>query len=151
MSRRIQTGRAPSAGRGVVATGPTGAAPALEASAEKEDYAGRLLKYIPAEVVGFYVAAAALFAPATRNQLWVIFALGFVLVPIYFYFVAARDKNKKPLWPQIILATVAYPVWVFALGGPFATYKDWYSGPIASLVLIFVTVVFGMYQPKEGS
>ncbi len=117
-----------------------------------DDYLGRLAKYIPAEIVGLYLATAGV-VPAGNNDrercvvLWVIFALSFALVPVYFYF-ATRDRrrNKKALWPQVILATIAYPVWVFAIGGPFACY-GWYKGYLASITLIFVTVVIGFYQP----
>src|SRR5438874_10304036 len=110
MSRRIQTGRAPSAAGGA-AVAP-----------EEDDYLGRLAKYIPAEIVGLYVAMMAA-APATEPHyttvLWVIFALNAILVPIYTWIVTSRDPSKGVLWVQVLLATVAFPVWAFAMGGPF--------------------------------
>jgi hypothetical protein len=72
-----------------------------------------------------------------------------VLTPIALYF-ATRDPQKGPLYLQVILATVAFPVWAFAIGGPFIL-LPWYQSWIASLVLIFVTFGFGLIKPKTGS
>jgi len=142
MSRRILTGRAPS-----MMAGSSGASGV-------DDYLGRLVKYIPAEIVGFYLTAAGIIPQGPNKEpnytaLWIVFALGLVLVPVYFWFATTRG-GTPPLWSQVILATVAYPVWVFAIGGPFAS-LDWYKSWIASLVLLFVTVVFAMYKPPQGS
>jgi len=119
-----------------------------------EDYLGRLSKYIPAEIVGLYLTTAGIIP---KNQdgspkclaMWIVFMINFALVPIYFYFATSRGA-KKPLWPQIILASIAFPVWVFAIGGPFRC-LTWYEGWIASLTLAFVTVVMGFYRPRPGS
>jgi hypothetical protein len=53
---------------------------------------------------------------------------------------------------QILLASVAFPIWVFAIGGPPVTSWNWFSNHqyIASIVLIFVTVVFGWLEPPPG-
>ncbi len=139
MSRRIQTGAGP--GMAAVAGTPP------------DDYLGRLAKYIPAEIVGLYigmVAAAPAGHPKIGTILWVIFGLNFVLVPIYMFIVTSRETGKGPLWPQIVLATIAFPVWAFAMGGPFKQF-DWYQGWIATMLLMFITVVFGLMKPKPGS
>lgn len=139
MSRRIDTGTAPGTGGG--------------SPQAPDDYLGRLAKYIPAEIVGLYVAmiaAASPKHPSYQTILWVIFALNALLVPVYMWIVTSRDPAKKPLWMQIVLATIAFPVWAFAMGGPFAQFS-WYQGWIATILLMFVTVVFGIAQPKPGS
>lgn len=120
----------------------------------QDDYLGRLAGYIPAEIVGLYVATSGMVplkAPNTPNYaaLWVIFGVTFAFVPLYFLFATTRD-DKKPLWPQVLLATLAYPVWVFAIGGPFTSFH-WYQGWIASVTLAFVTVAMGFYKPAVGS
>jgi len=106
MSRRIETGE-PIITRTAV-TAPT-----------KDDYLSRLAKYIPAEVVGLYVAMVAV-APTTNPHhstiMWVIFFLNAALVPIYMWIVTSRE-GKRPLRLQIVLASLAFPVWVFAMGG----------------------------------
>jgi len=153
MSRRIETGYLVTPSRPFAVEGGAAAAPALAPSSAGDDYVGRLLKYIPAEIVGFYLAAAGLISPSPGapyyNGLWLVFGLGFILVPIYFWITTSR-QGKPALWSQIILATIAYPIWVFAIGGPF-TYFGWYRSSIASVLLVFATVVFGLYKPPAGS
>jgi len=140
MGRRIETGVAPGDTRG------GGPAPA-------DDYVGRLAKYIPAEIVGLYIAMVAA-APTTDAHygtiLWAIFWLNLVLVPIYMWIVTSRETGRGPLWWQVVLPTVAFPVWAFAMGGPFKQ-LSWYQGWMATILLMFVTVVFGLAKPKPGS
>lgn len=147
MSRRIETGTADSLPPDALRLG-RGKRP------QADDYLGRLAKYIPAEIVGLYLATAGV-VPAGQNgqprcvALWIIFAVNLLLVPIYFWFATSRE-NHKPLGPQVILATIAFPVWVFAVGGPFKCFS-WYESWIASATLAFVTVGMGFYRPKPGS
>lgn len=139
MSRRIETGEATS--NRSVATTPT-----------RDDYLGRLAKYIPAEIVGLYVAMVAATPTTNPNHstvLWVIFFLNAALVPIYMWIVTSRE-GKRPLRLQIVLASLAFPVWAFAMGGPFTQFS-WYQGWMASILLMFVTVLFGLAEPKAGS
>ena len=128
MSRRIDTGTAEPAEEGKKPL-------YLGKKKGGDDYLGRLAGYIPAEIVGLYLATSAEIprgANGARSQtaLWIIFALCFVLVPVYFLFATTRDK-KKALWPQVILASIAFPIWIFAIGGPFE-HLSWYEGWIAS-------------------
>jgi hypothetical protein len=119
-----------------------------------DDYLGRLAKYIPIEIVGLYVATSGTVPPATNGNprcgaLWLVFVINFLLVPLYFWFATTRGGNK-PLWSQVVLASIAFPVWVFAIGGPFKC-LSWYESWIASITLAFVTVVMGFYKPPVGS
>ena len=141
MSRRIITAAA------IVPPGaPGGAAPPTP-----DDYLGRLLKYIPAELVGLYLAARGV-VPATATDLdttlWIVALVTWVLVPIYLFVVTSRG-GQKPLFWQITLGTIAFPVWVFSIGGHPVTSIAWYAQHefVGSLVLMFVTVIFGLKQP----
>lgn len=139
MSRRIETG--PRAG--VLAPPPP---------PPPDDFLGRLAKYVPTEIVGLYLAASNAVPSGDHGHptlLWSIFAACFVLTPIYMRF-ATNDPTKGPLWLQVVLATVAFPFWVFAIGGPFAL-LSWYRGYIATIALIFVSFALGMVKPKPGS
>lgn len=121
----------------------------------EESYLGRLIGYIPSEMVALYLFAVGMAASGAQTShakllaFWVIFFLVWILTPIYMWFVTGRDP-KGPLWPQVILASLAFPIWVYATGGPFAL-CGWYFGWIASIVLAFVTVIFGIYRPTPGS
>jgi branched-subunit amino acid transport protein AzlD len=123
-------------------------------SSEADDYLGRLANYIPAEIVALYVATSNAVQPKNEKHLCiallVVFLINFLLVPVYFWFATTRE-GEKPLWPQIVLATIAFPVWVFAIGGPFTSCFGWYERWMGSIVLAFVTVVFGFYKPAPGS
>jgi hypothetical protein len=108
----------------------------------------RLLKYIPAEVVTLYVSATGIVPSAAANRtriLWAIFAFCAVATPMYLIF-ATRDKSRSPLWTQVFLATIAFPVWAYALGGVF-TATPGYEPYIGSLALMAVTFVFGLIKP----
>lgn len=146
MSRRIDTGSVP--------TTPSGSLSYLGMTGEGDDYLSRLAKYIPAEIVGLYLATSGVIPPepsgAPRwSAMWIIFLLNFAFVPLYFLFATTRNQ-KKPLWSQVILSSIAFPVWVFAIGGPFKAFP-WYQGWIASVTLAFTTVAFGFYQPQPGA
>lgn len=61
-----------------------------------------------------------------------------------------KREGKPPLWSQIAIASIAYPLWVLAIGGPFAT-LSWYNASYAGLLLMLVTVVAGLYKPDAGA
>src|SRR5437879_3391681 len=72
----------------------------------EEDFLGRLLKYIPAEIVGLYLAVRAIIPPKaepgsdTTTVLFIIAAVCWLLVPIYLWVATSRD-GKEPLLIQI--------------------------------------------------
>lgn len=122
-----------------------------QSTAKADDYLGRLLKYIPAELVGLYLAARGL-VPVTQEDgvgsLWVIALSSWILVPIYLYLTTKR-KGERTLWWQVCLGTIAFPVWVFAVGGEPVTSLHWYAQHLylGSVALMFVTVIFGLIEP----
>jgi hypothetical protein len=124
--------------------GIRGAATVL-APGKPDDYFSRLLKYIPAEVVAFYISAGGIVPadhPKRLGYLWAIFTVGAIATPVYMLFAARDDETKKPIPIQILLATIAFPVWAYAMGGPFASLA-WYEAWTGSLLLLTVTFVFG--------
>ncbi len=132
MGRRIRTGAASLDGGGI------------------DTYSERLLKYIPAEIIALYVGSRDIVPPINVEPerfrfLWWIFWGCAVLTPVYLI-VTTRVKNRGPLWIQVLLGMIAFPVWAYALGDPF-------SGPhyrpfLAAILLGFVTVIFGRIKPK---
>ncbi len=127
--------------------GIRGKATALGPSAE-DKYATRLLKYIPAEVVALFVSANGVVPtdlPDRSTYQWIIFAFCVVATPVYLFFTARDEVKKKPIWTQILLATIAFPVWAFALGGVFAS-LSWYQPFAGSLLLMGVTFIFGIVK-----
>lgn len=118
---------------------------------EVDTYFDRVVKYIPADIVAAWTAAAGLIASAGPNVnakmlLWVAFAVELILTP--FWILKQTTKpNKPPAVAQSVIGTCAFFVWVFALGGPFVNlifYKPIYG----SLLLIFYTLIVGLKVPK---
>jgi hypothetical protein len=121
--------------------------------ATPDDFLARLVKYIPAEIVGLYLAVRG-FIPADQppSFFWVIAGVSWILVPIYFWIATTRG-GTPPMKLQILLATIAFPIWVFAVGGPPVTSWPWFVAHsyVASIALVIATVVFGWIEPPPGS
>lgn len=118
----------------------------LAAGEKPDDYASRLLKYIPAEVVALYVSAQGVVPadhPKRMMYLWTIFTFCAIATPVYLSLTARDEVTKKPIWIQVWLATIAFPVWAYALGGPF-TSVAWYEPFVGSLLLMGATFIFGL-------
>jgi hypothetical protein len=152
MSRRIWTGT-PASRVGLADDRPQLATQMLP----EEDFLGRLLKYIPAEIVGLYLAARGVVPTKSgadddaTTVLWIIAAACWLLVPIYMW-VATTRNGQKPLLVQIALATVAFPVWVFAIAGAPVSSLTWSNTHqyIGSVALVFTTFIFGLVKPPGG-
>lgn len=123
-----------------------------EKGTQVDGYFDRVLKYIPADIVAGWVAVTNVIKsqakddPASGTILWAAFAFGLIVTGIW----TARQTKTPSLPPwrlQIIMSIAAFAVWVFALGGPFATlpfYREYYG----SLLLIAFTMLSGIAVPK---
>jgi len=122
-----------------------------EAKGEEDTYKDRLLKYIPAEIVGLYITLSSLTLSAggeipVLSILWVIFALLFIMTPLYFFLVT-KKPNVRTGVVQIIISTSAFVVWVFSLGdvSPFGFYS-WYHPVYGALLLPTFTTLVALYR-----
>jgi hypothetical protein len=125
----------------------------MASQATPDDFMGRLIKYIPAEIVALFIAVRGIIpSNAPAALMWWIAALSWLLVPLYFWIATTRD-GEPPMYRQIIFGSVAFPVWVFAIGGTPTAQWTWYQAHayIGSVLLIFLTVIFGWLEPKPGS
>jgi heme/copper-type cytochrome/quinol oxidase subunit 4 len=114
--------------------------------AKPDDYFSQIIKYIPSEAVALYITLYG-FVVAAKTQipfetiLWIIFILGVVGTPSYLWRIT-KVKDKT----QLAISTIAFVVWVFALGGPFAN-LSWYNTVYGSIVLVaytfFVPIIRG--------
>jgi|SRR6267378_8652686 len=128
--------------------GIRGAASVLASGSKPDDYFSRLLKYIPAEVVALYVSAEGVVPaghPKRLMYLWAIFVFCSIATPVYMFFTARDETTKKPIWIQTLIATIAFPVWAYALGGPFTT-LSWFEPFVGSLLLMAVTFTLGLVK-----
>jgi hypothetical protein len=137
------------------ATGIAGGSTGSSASdtGKGDGYIDRLIKYIPAEIIALYLGVVNVIPSplgSHRNALWVVSVLSAICVPVYMYLSTRRD-GQGALWPQVVISSVAFPLWVFAIGGPFAQYS-WYDGYrwVGAVVICFATFLFGLYIPAPA-
>ena len=116
-----------------------------------DTYFDKVIKFIPADIVGAWIAVTGLIssddgAPQS-TLLWITFAVGAVLT-LFWTLKQTSVPKKKPAITQAGLSTGAFIVWIFALGGPFAT-LSFYRPLYGSLALIFYTLAVGLVTPIE--
>jgi hypothetical protein len=133
----------------------------LRQQTSRSEYAERVAKYIPGEILSAYLAVNGILAQVAQGpdplRILVHFAV-FVfllgLTPIYFRLIA---RPGEPTKTQIVMSMLAFVVWVYNLGGPFAAvYPTYVSAPIhmpwlGAILLIIFTVVSGLVAPQEGT
>jgi hypothetical protein len=113
-----------------------------------DDYTNRLLKYIPAESVALYLTLQGIVLSGMGNRspytwLWLIFGIGLIGTPIYLWRVTKVSKSM-----QLVVSTLAFGVWVFALGGAFQS-LSWYEPFIGSLTLVAFTFFAPLITPDS--
>ena len=120
---------------------------------EVDTYFDRVVKYIPADIVAAWTAGAGLIAAAgasvnTKMLLWLVFVVELILTPLWILKRTAKS-GRPPAVTQSIIGTIAFFVWVFALGGPFV-HLSFYQPVYGSLLLIFYTLIVALIVPKEN-
>ena len=99
-----------------------------------DDYPKRLLKTIPSEVLGAYLAANGLIismATPPGWMLWIIFVICLAITPFWLYLY--QDVRSVT---QIVLSTVAFIIWAMTANGPFNTihgYQNYYGSVLLVL------------------
>jgi hypothetical protein len=143
MSRRV---------RAIPQGAQVAAGPATRSSAvEIDTYFDKVVKYIPADIVGAWVAVTGLVSSASgiphQTVLWIAFGIGLILTAWWTLRQTALP-GQPPAVTQVIISTGAFAVWVFALGGPFQHVPG--QQVYGSLLLILYTLVVALIDPKKG-
>jgi hypothetical protein len=109
-----------------------------------DSYRERLLKVIPSEVLGVYMAANGAVVSMDPSPVWlqwVIFVIALAATPLWLiYFQSVRSVLHN------VLAGIGFLIWVMALGGPFMTIPG-YQPAIGS---VFLIVFSGFAAPLAG-
>jgi hypothetical protein len=133
MSRRVITTQLQGAGTGKV-----------------DGYFDKIVNYIPSDVVGAWIFASAAIKEASNvpvnTILWIAFAVLFLITPFWTWR-WTTDPGEPPAITQITISTFAFAVWVFALGGPFATI-GFYRPLYGSLLLVLFTLLVALINPR---
>lgn len=110
-----------------------------------QGYLDRLMKMIPGEAVGLYLVGSG-FIPATQSLvllIWSIICLAGVIA-IKAYGTADRANQIPPDWIHVAISSVAFVIWVYSIGGPFAAYgiATPYIGSLLVLAWTFFVPIF---------
>jgi hypothetical protein len=118
-----------------------------------DNYFDRIIKYIPADVIGAWIATVGIVSSFAASDtpkdtiLWVAFAIGIIFTAIWTW-KQTTVQGEPVAVTQIIISIGAFIVLVFALGEPFAG-LSWYDPGYGSLSLIFYALFVGMITPNE--
>jgi hypothetical protein len=117
---------------------------------------GRLLKYIPAEVISGYMTLGGLLQAANSSSplypvaSWSLLVLGTIVTPLYLW----RVGNPKGIqWVHLPISTISFVLWAYALGGPFESvqfvhgikYERWFATFVAGA---FTWVIALVWKPS---
>jgi len=111
-----------------------------------DDYVSRVLKHIPSEIVMAYITIEGVLRASYNPNvwaerqillklLWITTAALTILTPLWLWRVMRVKRGT-----QLFISTLSVPVWLFALGGPFAL-LDWYEPAFGAVVLPLYTLV----------
>jgi hypothetical protein len=127
---------------------------------------GRLVKYIPAEVISGYMVLSGLLelappgSPLRLPAAWVLVILGTILTPAYLSRIdrdAPEPVGKLRRW-QYPISTVSFLFWAYALGGVFRMgeplagkypYEPWLATLSAGAFSWAVALVWKPTLPKN--
>lgn len=147
-----------------------------DASQGNDNYAERVAKYIPAEVIAFFIfvnsilredagrATAGVPDPADATTLqqaldaatlgwvsvwtvsWLVMLICLAMIPLYL--LAMRDKDDPDEWPwlNIVVALAAFPVWAYAIDA--VAFRPWHNGVLASIALATFSFISGAIAPS---
>lgn len=113
-----------------------------------DGYFDKIIKYIPSDVVGAWIAAIGIIRTAdpaghgSPRVLWIAFVVGVVATALW-TLKQTSAPDEPPALKQVAMSTIAFVVWVVALGGPFATISG-YQDYIGSLLLIAYLLFAGL-------
>ncbi len=115
----------------------------IKPSIKQDSYLERLFKYIPSEIIFLFVTCEKIILSQAKiplNLYWFITLFCFVATPLYLFFTVKVRKIS-----QIIISTLSFGVWVFALGGPFNFYH-WYKPLYGAITLPIFTFLISFFQ-----
>jgi hypothetical protein len=124
---------------------------------QSDGYLERVAKYIPGEVLAFFIVINAILNQAVQTGgkgalmagipvmavAQAAFFICLALVPLFVWYV----REKGDAWViNAVVSTAAFPFWAYALGAT-AFFEHW-DGNLAAITLATFTVVSGLISPR---
>ena len=143
ITRKETSGAAVAAGKAVAAAKAVSPGP----TTPMQDYMERLVKLIPAEVVGLYLVGIGIIPTGSEiaTAVWAIVCLFLVvLVRAYATGDKAADPKVTPQWSAVLVSSISFVIWVYNIQGPFQVYHLAvpYVGSLSVLLWTFVVPYF---------
>jgi hypothetical protein len=140
-----QVGAVPAGGAAEGAGGARPAAPGGVAVPTGDDYLTKLVKYIPVEVLAAYLFMAGVIDSNVTDKHDHAIWLGGLLIGVLVLMIPYdRQVLSIVRWSQVAMSTVAMAVYVFAVGGWFATttwYHQWYASIVVPVLGLVIAIV----------
>lgn len=134
------------------AAGGSATATATSTTNSVNVYLEKLIKMIPAEVVGLYLVGSGVIPAGQGAYLlgWTLFCL-IAVVAVRALGTRDVDAKKSPQWAAVAISTVAFLIWIYSIGGAFQIYLGKGYQPFLGslLVLAWTFVVPLFYNPAE--
>jgi len=160
MSRLVRIPRPPNAELGIAGLEdvlPGALGPGQETVPVADNYLERIAKYVPGEVLAFFIVINAILNQAvqaggktaamagipvmTVAQAALLVCL--VLVPLFVWYV----REQGDAWIiNAFVSTLAFPFWAYALGA--TAFIDHWDGNLAAISLATFTVISGLVAPR---
>jgi uncharacterized integral membrane protein len=113
---------------------------------KQDDYITRVQKLVTPEIIALYlVIAGGLTGQIPGSEKWILTIAGAVCLiatPIYLRYI------EKVKGVQVVINTVSFAVWLYAIKGPFEAWGIYY-GEVASLLLILWVTLTGLFYKKS--
>ena len=132
------------------------------ADLRSDSYTEKLLKLVPSEIIPFYVAGYPLAAGLNHAAEWALAGIGTLLtIAVRVWGTSEahslRDRPTRVQWLPVIVATVAFLVWTYVLGGPWVAAGLHHPNLAGLLVLVltttapFISLTHTLPVPKAGT
>jgi hypothetical protein len=116
---------------------------------DEEEYSKRLLKNIPSEIVGVYLALTGMLAANAQTPnwvYWIIFGALLAVCPLWLRY----GQNVKTTW-QLVMSTAAFVIWAMTIPGAFDIVP--YAATIGGALLIIhsglIAPMVSKNRPKQ--
>ena len=119
-----------------------------------KSYLDRLLKMIPAEVIGLYLVGSG-FIPQDQPVVLVVWSILclFGVVAVRAYGTTDPMANQTPEWAAVWIAVGAFVIWVYTIGGPFKQFRmggqELHQPYIGSLLVLAYTFFIPIFYKDK--